>query len=324
MRLFRPLSTALLVGAVFSFSTNGYAASCCGGGSASALVMPKFSQGMVDISFSMEQYDGFWDQQGNYKSDPAGSDLQQSRLNLGYGHRFGDRWQGSITLPYVWNDNQYPSSHYQTNGIGDMTLNLWYEGFDNVTCVWKIRKPEDWIPATYYGLSLTVPTGISPYDDVTDSSEITGRGFYRLDANVLIDKTIYPWNMSLQMGYGHYLERSVNREYGNFVEPFDKQLGNRFSASLSGGYTQFLENMNTLTYTLAFSHVQESEGTINDVTDPSTGMRKQGVAFTVAHATMDRDWVIKATYSHSIKWDGWGENFPATDTITLGVSHVLR
>ncbi len=319
------LSTlALVMGAAVSYSQVAVAASCCGGGSASSVLMPKFSKGIVDISMDYERYDGFWNQQGEYKEDPPGAKLSQFRMNAAYGHRLADSWQASVIMPYVWNDNHYSGVDSQTSGLGDMTLNLWYEGFDNVTCVWKIRKPEDWTPATYYGLSMVLPTGISPYDDVDNSFDITGRGFYRLDANLLIDKTIYPWNASLALSYGVHLERSINREYGQYIEPYDKQLGDRRLVSLSGGYTQFLDNMDTLTYTLAYSDLQEGEGSINGVTDSTTGMQKSSFALTFAYSSMDRDWVYKMTLGHSIKQEGYGENFPATDVVTWGVSHVLR
>jgi len=317
-------SVALFVGATLTFPSLAFSASCCGGGSASALVMPKFSKGMLDISMDMERYNGFWNKSGDYKPDPPGSELTQWRLNVGYATRLADRWQASVIVPYVWNDNQYTGFSSQTHGMGDTTVNLWYEGFDNVTCVWKIKKPEDWIPASYYGLSMTLPTGVSPFDDVADSFDITGRGFYRLDANLLLDKTIYPWNSTLALSYGKYLKRPVNRDYGKYVEPYDKQLGDRFNASLSGGYTQFLDNMDTLTYTLAFAYLQEDEGEINGVTDTTTGMEKRSVAMTMAYATMDRDWVFKLTASRGITRDGYGENFPVSNVVTVGVSHVLR
>ena len=327
------IKAALIAGAAFTFSQAVTAASCCGGGSASSLLMPKFSKGIIDLSMDYEQYDGYWNTDGNYTEDPPGSDLSQWRLNLGYGLRLADRWQASVILPYVWNDNQYSGINSQTSGVGDTTINLWYEGFDNVTCVWKIRKPEDWLPASYYGLSMVLPTGTSPYQDVDNSFDITGRGFYRVDANLLIDKTIYPWNASFAYSYGVYLERSVNQEYGKYLEPYDKQLGNRQLMSLSGGYTQFLDNMDTLTYTVAYSDLREGDYQINDVVNKDSGMRKRSAAFTLAYSTMDRDWVFKLTMSANLFYQKiWGdderlddgENFPATDVITVGVSHVLR
>ncbi len=301
-----------------------YAASCCGGGSGASLVLPKFSSAMVDASLDIEHYDGFWNREGEHIKDPAGSDLNQYRLNLGYAHRLGSRWQASVIMPYVWNDNQYSGLSTQTNGLGDTNVNLWYEAFDGVTCVWKIKKLADLKPAAYFGITLTVPTGVSPHDDVENNFDITGRGFYRLDGTVLLEKTIYPWNASLLLSYGKYLERSVNREYGKYVAPYDKNLGDRLLATLSLGYTQFLDSMNTMIYTFAFSHLQEDEAEINGRTDPTSGFVKRSFALTAAYATMDRDWVFKATWNHTIERDGWGENFPTTDVLTLGVTHVLR
>ena len=212
----------------------------------------------------------------------------------------------------------------RTSGLGDSTINLWYEAFDAIQCVWKVRSVADLIPAAYFGATLTVPTGISPYDDVANSFDVTGRGFYRLDASMLLDKTIYPWNATLLMSYGKHLQRAVNREYGNYVAPYDKQLGDRFLATASGGYTQFLGNMDSITYTLAYSYLREDEGEINGQTDTTTGMLKRSNTLTMAYATMDRNWVYKLTYGHTSKRDGQGKNFPATDVITIGLSHVFR
>jgi len=312
------------MGAAVLFSPQAHAASCCGGGSSSSLVLPKFSRAMVDVSFDIEQYDGFWNRQGEHVSDPPGSDLNQYRLNVGYAHRLASRWQTSVIMPYVWNDNSYSGLDTQTDGLGDTKINLWYEAFDGVTCVWKVRKPSDLKPAAYFGATLTVPTGVSPYDDVDNNFDITGRGFYRLDGTMLLEKTIYPWSASLLLSYGKYLERAVNREYGKHVEPYDKNLGDRLLVTVSTGYTVFLDSMDTVTYTLALSELQEDEATINGSIDSTSGFKKRSAALTAAYATMDRDWVYKVTWNHALDRDGWGENFPTTDVLTLGVSHVLR
>lgn len=300
------------------------AASCCGGGSASSLVLPKFSHAMVDVSFDSEHYDGFWNKDGEHVPDPPGSDLNQYRLNLGYAWRLAPRWQASVSVPYIWNRNRYTALTSNTDGLGDTTATVWYEAFDAIQCVWKVRSPRDLLPAAYFGASLTVPTGVSPYDDVENSFDITGRGFYRLDGTLLLEKTIYPWNMGLQLTYGRYLEREVNREYGNYVEPYDKQLGARAQGSVSGGYTHFLESMASVTFTLAYADLWEDEGEIDGRTDPTTGLRKRSLAGTVAYATLDRDWVVKLSLGHALRQDGRGENFPTTDILTLGISHVFR
>lgn len=318
------MAALMIMGAATLLSPSVQAASCCGGGSASSLILPKFSKVMTDISFDLEKYDGFWNRDGDYLDDPVGSDLRQYRLNLGLAVRLASRWQTGLIAPYIWNDNRYSGISSNTDGAGDMTLNLWYETFDGIQCVWKVRSLRDLTPAAYLGASLTVPTGVSPYDDVRNSFDITGRGFYRLDGNVLLEKTIYPWNASLLLSYGSHLERPVNREYGRYVEPYHKKLGDRALGTFSFGYTYFLESMNSLTFTLAYSDLWEGEGTIDGSSDPTTGFRKKGFTGTVAFATMDRDWVIRSSWSHTIKGDGWGENFPATDIYTIGVSRVFR
>lgn len=301
-----------------------HAASCCGGGSASSLVLPKFSQAMIDLSVDMERYDGFWKSDGDWSPDPQGSDLNQYRINVGYAHRLAPRWQMSASVPYVWNNNQYANLQRNTQGIGDSTVAVWYEAFDKIACVWDVNSWEDLKPAIYWGAALTIPTGTSPYDDVQDNFDITGRGVYRLDASVLIDKTIYPWNAAFQASYGKHLERPVNREYGTYVAPYDKKLGDRFNTSLAVGYTYFTDEMQSITGTLSYAYLKEGKATIDGNTDPTSGMEKRSLAATVAWASEDRNWVTKLTWSHAPARDGWGKNFPATDILTVGVSHVLR
>jgi hypothetical protein len=279
---------------------------------------------MVDISVDFEHYDGFWNGSGNWQEDPPGSDLNQYRLNTGFAYRLAPRWQASISVPYVINRNTYSGLTRNTEGVGDTRINLWYESFDAIKCVWRVENWNDLKPAIYWGATLTAPTGISPYDKVSDNFEITGRGFYRLDANVLIDKTIYPFNASLQLSYGRYLERSVNREYGTYLAPYDKQLGDRASGSLSLGYTYFTEAMHSITSTVAYSDMWEGTATIDGNTDTTSGLRKRAVSGTLAWASPSRNWVTKATLSHAIQRDGWGRNFPTTNIISVGVSRVFR
>jgi len=322
--LFSKKMTLAAAGVICLLMPPVWAASCCGGGSATSLILPKFSSAMMDISLDIESYNGFWDSNGDYRKDPPGSDLNQYRLNLGYAMRLASRWQAAVVVPYVWNSNQYAGLSSNTNGLGDMTLGLTYEAFDGIKCIWKVRNWRDLIPAAYFGVALTVPTGISPYDDVTNSFDITGRGFYRLDANMLLDKTIYPWNASLLLSYGVHLERDVNREYGKFVESYKKALGDRMLGTATFGYTHFLDNMDTMTFTLSYSHLSQDAGSINSRPDFTTEMEKDSIGAIVAYSTMNRDWVYKLSFIHSRPKDGQGLNFPVTDIVTLGVSHVFR
>lgn len=279
---------------------------------------------MVDASLSIEKYDGFWNKGGKYIQDPPGSDLRQYRLSLGYAHRLAANWQASVVAPYVWNDNRYSGLSSHTEGVGDTSLSIFYEAFDSIMCTYKVEGIKDLKPASYFGASLTIPTGISPYDDVKSSFDATGRGFYRLDGIALFDKTVYPWNASLLLSYGIHPERPVDREYGKYVEPYHKRLGDRALGSLSFGYTQSLKEQDTMTYTATYSDLWEGEGTINGEGDSTTGLRKKSASGTIAYATAEKNWIVKGSWGHTIKQDGWGENFPATDTFTAGVSHVFQ
>lgn len=316
------LCAALFTGAACFFTTSAWAGSCCGGGGGVTLLLPKFYQEMVDVSFDMEKYDGFWDQHGKYTPDPAGSDLRQYRMNVGYAQRLASRWQASVLVPYVWNVNKYASGTHRKDGIGDTTLSLWYEALDD-TSAWKIRDLKDLTPSITIGPSLVIPTGISPYDGVR-SEDVTGRGFYRLDGNILIAKTLHPWSTSVALSYGTYFERSVDREW-KYVEPYHKKLGDRSSAAVSVNYIYYLgSGGDTLTGTASLSQLREANTSFDGIRSPSSGFRKDAVTGTIAYSSTDHDWGVRATWCHAVKQDGWGENFPTTDIYTIGVSYGFR
>lgn len=318
------VALAVCVMAISSGST--WAASCCGGGSSSSLVLPKFATSMYDASVSYERYDGYWNSEGNHLDDPEGSDLNQYRSSFGLAYRMADRWQVNASIPYVWNDNQYTGIQSSTSGVGDAAIGFWYEHFDDIKCVWRVTDWASLMPAIYFGSTLTIPTGKSAYSgDVGNSFDVTGRGMYRLDGSVLLDKTIYPWNMTLQMSYGSYLERPVNREFGRAVEPYDKKLGDRTTVAMSFGYTHFFDTMSTLTLTASLNDLREEDGEINGKADASVAsFKKQSIGFAVAYARPDLDWIYKLSLNHSLHGNGRGENFPTTDIISLGFSYVIR
>ena len=322
--LAKTMRTALLAGAVLLFPSLASAASCCGGGSGGSLLLPKFKETMAGVTVSYEQYNGFWDKKGVWTADPQGSDLNQARLSAGFAKRINDNWQASASLPFVWNDNQYANNSFKSSGLGDSSVTVWYEAFDDITCTWTLDTLEDYKPAMYFGATLNLPTGISPYDDVKNNFDITGRGFYRLELQALFDKTVYPWNASVALNYGTHFERPVNREYGTYVKPYNKQLGDRMSSSISGGYTKFLSGGATVVFTGSYAYLEEGKGTIDGVTDTTSGISKQSFSFTTAWSNEDASRVVKLTYSHTPTQDGWGENFPTTDTISLGVNYVFN
>jgi hypothetical protein len=285
--------------------------------------VPKYATAVADLSFDMELYDGYWNRDGNHRPDPPNSDLKQYRLNTGLGYRFAKDWQTSISLPFLWNDNNYSGVSSQTNGLGDTTLSVMYDLRDD-NSTWKIRDARDLIPGVSLGLSLLLPTGISPYDDVKSSFDITGRGFYRLDGTLLVEKTIRPWSASLALSYGTQFERSINREYGKYVEPYTKQLGDRFTASLSASYTYVLgTGGDSLIGTATYAYLNESEACFNGKQDSGSGFDKQSLGGALAYSSTDHNWSVRMGWNHAIPQNGWGRNFPSTDIISAGVRYVF-
>jgi hypothetical protein len=327
-RIARPVPllalAALLWGAAGLHPTIARAGSCCGGGSGGSLILPKGNKAMLDLGFEMEKYDGFWNQAGRHVQDPPGSDLRQYRLTLGAAQRLSPRWQASASIPYVWNRNRYSGSDTSSNGLGDSTLSVWYEALDDAS-TWKLKSAKDLVPSVAIGPSLLVPTGISPYDDKESSFDVTGRGFYRLDGNLQVDKTFRPFTVSASLGYGRYFERAVNKEYGRYVEPYHKRLGNRFSASGSLGYIAVLgTGGDTLTATATIAYLEEADGKRNGEDDPTTAFRKTSAGGALAYSSTDHDWSVKASWNHAIQAEGWGENFPTTDIYSIGVRYGFR
>jgi hypothetical protein len=314
---------ALVTGAALSPVRPAYAGSCCGGGSPANLLVPKYARAVVDASFDLEKYDGFWDQDGKHIPDPEGSDLRQYRVNIGFAYRFSNRFQASLIVPYVWNKNKYSGLSSHSSGLGDSTLSLWYEPLEDAS-PWRVRSLKDMVPSVNIGPSLLIPLGISPYDDAEGSFDVCGRGFYRIDGNLLIEKTIQPWNLSLLFSYGKYIERPVNREYGTYVKPYDKVLGDRISGTVALSYAYYIgSGGDTLTGSLSYAYLQEKDGKINGG-EPFGGFMKKSVGGSIVYSGTDSDWSFRGAWSHTIKKDGWGENFPSTDIFTLGVRYAIR
>lgn len=301
------------------FSHSSFSASCCGGGASSGIILPKYNEAMWDISLANESYDGYWTQQGDYQKDPKDSKLKQQRMNFAYAYRLSDQLQMNIALPVIRNDNQYSGEQQTITALGDTNIGIWYEAFDKVTCIYKINGWESLKPSIYVGTILTLPTGISPYTDRIDSSfDITGLGFYRLDANLIIEKTVYPYSLSWQGQYGYTFSRPINQEYNQAVTPYNKQLGKRSANTISAAYTWFLPNLSMLTLTTNYNLLKESSAKVNNRIDKSSGLNKTSLGLSFAYSNAIRDWIIKLSLTQSQS----GENIPKTHVLSMGASHV--
>lgn len=300
------------------------AASCCGGGGGGAALAARGDAGLLDLSLEAERYAGYWDLDGTHKDDPPGSAMAQYRLAAGGALRLAPAWQVSGALPVLLNDNTYGGLSSTTRGVGDATVGLHWEPVDQRSA-WRLATAADLVPAVTVGAVVTVPTGVSPYDDVQGSFDVTGRGFWRLDGALQVDKGYRAWSASLSLGYGVGFERWVNRSYGGWVPPVRKKPGDRATASLSLGYRAVLgTGGRSLTATAALSWLHEADGTRDGVRDDTTGLEKTAGALTLTWSSTDSDWSARASLAHAFRRDGWGRNFPTTDTFTLGVRRAFR
>ncbi|MBU0485421.1 MAG: transporter [Proteobacteria bacterium] len=322
---FQNITALILAGIFVAIPSQAWAGSCCGGGGGSTLIVPKAGRAAVSLNTAIEKYDGYYDKQSSWHADPPGSDLAQYRVELGIAQRLGTDWQGSVSLPYVWNNNSYAAVDSSTNGLGDMTLGVTYETFKAPTCVTRISRLQDLKPTVYLGGGLLIPTGVSPYDEVENSFDITGRGFYRADLNLMVEKTVFPWSVILSGGVGYHFSREINREYGTYVQPYSKQLGRTVNGSLALGYTwdlpwQMTSGM-TLIVTASLSDRWEAEAEIDGVRDEASGLRKRAVGLSSTLLSFGNDWALNLGWQTSRPASGWGSNTPATDVFSLGVRH---
>jgi hypothetical protein len=281
---------------------------------------------MVDLGFEAERYHGYWDGGGQHKPDPVGSSLAQYRLNLAGAARLAEHWQAGAAVPLVFNDNRFGQGGLsaQTHGVGDATASVWWEPLDQRSA-WRLASAADLVPDLTVGATLTVPTGVSPYDDVASSFDVTGRGFWRLDGTVLAEKGYRAWSASLSLAYGVAFERWANRTYGGWETPYRIRPGDRATASLSLARRLFLgTGGHTLSAAAALSWLHEAKGTRDGQLDQTTGLEKTAGALTVTWSSTDSDWSARAGLAHAFRRDGWGRNFPTTDTFSLGVRRAFR
>jgi len=318
------LAIALAIAPATGLFNSLHAASCCGGSSATSLILPKFARYMIATGVIAEFYNGYWTTTGTYRSDPPGSVLRQYRLTTGGAIRISNRFQLSFTIPYTWNYNHYSGENSITSAQGDSSLSLTYEAFDNIMCVYKVRNWRDLLPALYFSADLLIPTGASPYSEVTSSFDITGRGFYYGAFRMTMDKTINPVNFTITGSYGKHLQRPVNRYLNEYIEPFTKQLGDRFTMSYAVGATLTLPTMSTFTFTGGYNYLREFPGKVDGVIDPLLILQKHSFSTTIAFTTPDKNFIFKGSFSFSPPKDGWGKNTATTNTISMEGSYVFR
>jgi hypothetical protein len=80
----------------------------------------------------------------------------------------------------------------------------------------------------------------------------------------------------------------------------------------------------TLTGTGSFTYLSEADASFNGDRNSDSGFRKESIGVSLAYSSTDHDWSTRLSWSHAVRRDGWGDNFPITDIYTLGVSYAFR
>lgn len=303
------------------------AASCCGGGGGGGVQVPKGYRAVLDLGLDAERYAGYWTSDGTHLEDPAGSRIYQYRLNLAGAWRFARDWQVGAAVPWVYNDTQYRGDtgiSSRSSAVGDTTITVLYDLYDERS-IWKVLSPADLVPSVKLGAAVTVPTGVSRFDEIDISFDVTGRGFYRLDATAQVDKAYRGLSASLTFAYGVHLERPVNTSGGAPQVPQDWRLGDRTTAGLALGYRHFLGSAgDAVTLTGAFSYLHEARTRVNGAPQPGTAVNKPAFSTTLLWSSTDHDWSARLSWAHTFRREGWGTSFPTTDIVSLGVKYAIR
>ena len=79
-----------------------------------------------------------------------------------------------------------------------------------------------------------------------------------------------------------------------------------------------------MTGTASLSELREADTTIDGSQIDNSGLKKDSIGGTIAYSSTDHDWGVRVLWIHTVKQDGWGKNFPATDIYTIGVNYGFR
>ena len=144
-----------------------------------------------------------------------------------------------------------------------------------------------------------------------------GRGLLVGMAGMVVCYALFYIATVFALSYGTQFERSVNREYGKYVEPYTKQLGDRFTATLSASYTYVLgTGGDSIIGTASYAYLNEADASFNGKQDSGSGFDKQSMGVALAYSSTDHNWSTRIGWNHAIPQNGWGRNFPSTDIIT--------
>lgn len=227
----------VLVIVIFIYN-NSFSQSCCGGSIYDVAVLSLDKKALVNFGFNYDNYNGVWDQSGEWKKITNTS--WQIKPVLSGAYRFDNHWQAGISIPYVINRNELPGLNPQGSGFGDISMSGRYEIFHEfqrykVANKNKVDEKKPYLALTF---GLTLPTGVSEETALTEA-KITGKGFYSTSLGISALKSIVKdkFQIALDLGWMHYFKKNYNEMYGSQLSStFSKQAGERFNYGLSFNY----------------------------------------------------------------------------------------
>ena len=139
-----------------------------------------------------------------------------------------DRWQIGASIPIVDRSVSSGDTLNRASRLGDASLSLAFESIPETTY-------SEWKPRGFTFLGLTAPTGTSVYDGgLSDSSEITGGGFYVASIGQILVKRWTEWDLTAAPTIEFPFARSFGSSGPNTVHVHP---GIRTALSLEGGFS---------------------------------------------------------------------------------------
>ena len=202
-----------------------------------------------------------------YSSDVVSSSTIESRSNhnltnsiiLQYGLLNNFTMYANVPFDYKYNAVGTSSSQESTN-FGDISLGIQIQPF----------KAGGYLPTTILSLSVSIPTGTSPYAIDTTNSQATGAGVYSISGGVSLSKVLDPLVAFGNLTYTYNLpESGLNATWpsGGFVNEVD--LGSSIGWAFGFGYA--LSYQASLNMSAQFTYIFNSKYHLNDGTADETG-----------------------------------------------------
>ncbi len=228
----------LLLIFALSIQNSVYSCNSCGGGTGDIAVLALDGIALFNIGFSRDNYTGFWDKNGSWKSNNYSQG--QSKIILTSAYRLNRHIQFGVSIPFVYNTSNIPGLKSSGSGIGDMVIGGRYEIFHEFQPK-KIGKKlylDKTLPYLALTFGLNIPTGKSE-ETAKNDVDITGKGFYSTTLGISVTKSIIKSKFQIicDFNWQHSFEKKYSEIFGESIKyDYKKQPGEKYNYSLTANY----------------------------------------------------------------------------------------